>query len=144
MADFPPSQNEASPIGSEPPPPPADKPVEPSSVAPSPAATFVGFPKRRYHPVFGSREAKDPNESATIFQPSHDWFDTPEEADMHRTDREAGEAVHYNQRLKVDARVAQATGKQVPPVRGEGAPQGIVRNSVAAQESLNKGNPEPL
>lgn len=108
------------------------------------APAFAGFPLVKYHPVYGARSANDPNEAATMFQPSHDWFATAEEADMHRTDREAQQVIHYNRQLKVDSKVAAVNGDEPAPLTGEGAPKGIVRNSVAATESLNAGNAEPL
>lgn len=108
------------------------------------APAFAGFPQTKYHPVYGARAVGDPNEAATIFQPPHNWFDTAEEADAHRTDREAQQVIHYNQRLKVDANVALNNGGEALPLTGDEAPKGIVRNSVAAQESIDAGNAEPI
>lgn len=105
------------------------------------ASTFAGYPKTRYHPVYGAREIKDPNEEASL-QPAHNWFNTAEEADAHRTQREAEQVVHYNARVRVDA--ASSDGKvnlKDPAVTGS---DGIVRNSVTATESLKSGFPEPL
>jgi hypothetical protein len=109
------------------------------------AASFPGFPKAKYHPVYGYRLVNDPNEEASL-APAHNWFNSAEEADMHRTDREAQQVVHFNRRVKVDASSAAAGNdgvSNVPDeeVRGEA---GIVRNSVAATESLKSGFPEPL
>jgi hypothetical protein len=101
-------------------------------------ATFVGFPQTKYHPVYGKREVVDPNEAATVFTPPHDWFDTPGEADMHRTEREAQQVIHYNQTVKVEDKVARVKGEEPEADR-----QGIVRNSVQAQESLDAGT-EPV
>jgi hypothetical protein len=107
--------------------------------------SFPGFPKTKYHPVYGGRTIDDPNEEAALV-PVHNWFDTAEEADMHRTDREAQLVVHNNRRVKADASVAAFDNDgthDVPDdvVRGE---TGIVRNSVAATESLKSGFAEPL
>jgi hypothetical protein len=108
-------------------------------------AAFPGFPKSKFHPVYGLRTVNDPNEEASL-APAHNWFDTAEEADMHRTDREAQLVLHNNSRVKADASLA-AFGNDgthdVPDdvVRGEA---GIVRNSVAATESLKSGFAEPL
>lgn len=108
------------------------------------APSFAGFPQTKYHPVYGARAVNDPNEAATIFQPPHNWFDTAAEADAHRTDREAQEVIHYNTRLKVDANVALNNGGEAIPLTGDDAAKGIVRNSVAAQESIDAGNAEPI
>lgn len=106
------------------------------------ARSFPGFPKAKYHPVYGLRTVNDPNEEAAL-QPPHNWFDTAEEADMHRTDREAQQVVHYNTRVRVDAATSDAGQAMAddPVVTGQA---GVVRNSVTATESLKAGNPEPL
>ena len=96
------------------------------------AATFAGFPKTKYNPVFGALTAADPNEAASVFQPTHDWFDTPGEADMHRTDREAGMVVHQNMRDKLDGMAAAQDGRKP------------VRLSVQAHESMAAGGLEPV
>jgi hypothetical protein len=96
------------------------------------AASFAGFPKTKWNPVLGAKSANDPNEAASLFQPEHDWFDTPGEADMHRTDREAGMVIHHNSREKLNAAIEAQDGK---------AP---VRLSVQAQESMDAGNGEPV
>jgi hypothetical protein len=94
------------------------------------AASFPGYPLTKYNPVLGARTANDPNEAATLFQPEHDWWPTAAEADMHRTDREAGIAIHHNMRTKLG--------------HFDEAEQAPVRNSVQAQESLDTGGAEPL
>ena len=95
-------------------------------------ASFAGFPKTKYHPVLGAKAANDPNEAASLFQPEHDWFDTPGEADMHRTDREAQLVIHHNTRAKLDG-IAEKQDENAP-----------VRLSVQAQESMDAGNIEPV
>lgn len=95
-------------------------------------ATFAGFPKTKYHPVLGAKTANDPNESAGLFQPEHDWFDTPGEADMHRTEREAQLVIHHNTRAKLDG-IAEHQDDNAP-----------VRLSVQAQESMDAGKIEPV
>jgi hypothetical protein len=122
-------------------PPPADEPREaplaatttpnPDKPAPVPETAgeprrFRGYPKKKWHPVHGAREARDPNEEAELFD--RNWFDTPEGADAARTEREAQIVLHKNARVRVD----------------EHEERGVVRNSVAAQESLDRGAAEPL
>jgi hypothetical protein len=107
--------------------------------------SFPGFPKSKFHPVYGHRMVNDPNEEAALL-PAHNWFNTAEEADMHRTDREAQLVLHNNSRVKADASLAAFGNDGTHDVsddvvRGEA---GIVRNSVAATESLKSGNAEPL
>lgn len=85
-----------------------------------------GFPTAAFHPVYGRRDIKDANDAVGL---SSDWFNTAEEADMHRTEREAQMVVHQNR----DVKVADAVSSD-----------GVVRNSVAATESLNAGRAEPL
>lgn len=64
----------------EPPPrPDAAQFVEKSPPAPSP------YPKVKFHPVHGGVTVKDAVEDAGL----KGWFDTPEEADMHRSWQDA-------------------------------------------------------
>ena len=95
-------------------------------------ASFAGYPLTKYNPVLGARTAKDPNEAASLFQPEHDWWPTAGEADMHRTDREAGMVVHQNMRDKISG-LAEAQDGATP-----------VRLSVQAQESMDAGAAEPV
>lgn len=88
--------------------------------------TTGGFPSAAFHPVYGRRDIKDANEAVGL---DKDWFNTAEEADMHRTEREAQMVVHQNRDVKVADAVATA---------------GVVRNSVAATENIAAGRPEPL
>ena len=90
---------------------------------------LAGYPKVKYHPVHGRVPVADPNEEASLSPPT-DYFDTPEEADMHRTATEAWTTHAANINAKLEAHAD--AGHQV------------VRNSVQADESLRKGNPEPL
>lgn len=77
-----------------------------------------GFPLVVYHPVHGAYELKDANEAVTL---GADWFNTPEDADMHRTEAEALLVVHNHNSLKVK----------------ESAELGaVVRNSVAETEAV--------
>lgn len=116
----------------------------PSQAASSP--NFPGYPKTKYHPVYGARTAKDPNDEATVFTPPpHNWFDTAGEADAHRTDREAQMVVHNNRRVKVDAALARQENADHETDRAVATGDaGVVRNSVAATESVKSGNVEPL
>lgn len=103
-----------------------------------PAHKFVGFPVVKYHPVYGKRVANDPNEAHDLFQPVTDWFDSPGEADMHRTDAEAQQVIHHNRHVKHQHHMAALDGREPELVAGP------VRNSVQAQESLDAGHPEPM
>jgi hypothetical protein len=107
------------------------------------APNFAGFPKTKFHPVYGARMVNDPNEEASLPQPLRNWFDTAEEADAHRTQREAEQAMHYNNRVKVDGAMKEDGTADLsdPAVMGDA---GIVRNSVSATESLKSGFGEPL
>lgn len=102
---------------------------------------LAGFPKTKYHPVLGAITVKDPNEVAALL-PAHDYFDTAEEADMHRTSREADQVIAHNTAIKVAAKLqGKPVDLQDPVNVGAG---GVVRNSVAATESLKSGGAEPL
>lgn len=101
--------------------------------------SFAGFPQTKWHPVYGARSVKDPNEAATVFQPPHNWFATPEQADAARTDREAQQVVHHNLATKVAQKNATLNGEELPGDRKE-----IVRNSATAQANLDAGRAEPL
>lgn len=84
------------------------------------------LPTRVWHPVFGAKDVTDANDIKKL---SIDYFNTAEEADLHRTETEAQMVVHQNRHLKVQDALAS---------------DGVVRNSVAATESLNSGANEPL
>ena len=123
------------------------KPIE-QPVSPAPTErdgsgnkVFAGYPVTKYHPVFGRKDANDPNDAATFFTPPHNWFDTAGEADMHRTDREAQQVILHNLNTKVADKVALVNGEDLPSKADRG---GIVRNSVQAQESVDAGKVEPL
>lgn len=124
----------------------AEDPSRSLGQAPGRAPNYPGYPKTKYHPVYGARTAKDPNDEAVAFTgPPHNWFDTAGEADTHRTDREAQMVVHNNQRVKVDAafgRAENAEHETDPAVAAGDA--GVVRNSVQATESVKAGKVEPL
>lgn len=112
------------------------EPAAPTVAPPAPdnsslvgKAPLSGFPKTKYHPVHGRVMVKDPNEEASLSPPT-DYFDTPEEADMHRTATEAWTTHAHNLRSKLGAH--DEAGHQV------------VRNSVQADESLREGGVEPL
>jgi hypothetical protein len=124
--------------------PAPDTAEDPSrKVAAPSSSSFAGFPKTKFHPVYGAREVKDPNEEAGLTQPLRNWFDTAAEADAHRTQREAEQVAHYNNRVKVDGAMKEDGTADLsdPAVMGDA---GIVRNSVSATESLKSGFGEPL
>lgn len=93
------------------------------------SVAMAGFPKTKYHPVHGRVVVNDPNEEASLSPPT-DYFDTPEEADMHRTATEAWTTHAANMRAKLN--VHDEAGHE------------IVRNSVQADESIRSGGAEPL
>lgn len=123
-------------------PPTAEDPSRGFAPARAVERGFPGYPKDKFHPVFGKRTVGDPNEEA-VLQPAHNWFDSAEAADAARTDREAQQVLHMNQRVKVDGALngAVPTTMEDAAVLGDA---GIVRNSVSATESLKSGHPEPL
>ena len=85
--------------------------------------------KTLYHPVHGAVIVKDANEEASL-SPRTDYFNTPEEADMHRTATEAWTTYAFNQAEKL--RTHAEAGHQV------------VRNSVQSDMSLRSGAAVPL
>lgn len=123
MSDEPMLVNPAEPAA------PTVAPPEPDNRSLVSGTTFSGFPKIKYHPVHGRVMVNDPNEEASLSPPT-DYFDTPEEADMHRTATEAMTTHAANESAKLAAHAD--AGHQV------------VRNSVQADESLRRGNAEPL
>ena len=54
------------------------------------------FPDVVYHPVFGARTMRDANEVVVL---GPDWFNTAEEADLHRTQAEAERASAQHRRV---------------------------------------------
>lgn len=118
----PPVAHEAPEVKSEPPAPPKDE-----------KKSLPGWPRTRYHPVFGAHEFPDPFAAAEMGQDDEkgDWrFKSAAAADMARTDTEAGLAVAHNMRTKL-AEIDEHKLK-------------VARNSASAQEALDKGYPEPL
>jgi hypothetical protein len=89
----------------------------------------AGFPKPKWHPVHGKIELRSADEEAGLVNPS-DWFDSPERADAARTWTEAHTVMHANYAAKAMAH--------------EEAGHPVVRNSVAADEAVRRGSPEPL
>lgn len=82
----------------------------------------------RYHPVHGRVEFEDANEHAANGGDDGDFrFKTAFEADAARTDAEARIVEQHNLNAKLKHH----------------EDRGIVRNSVAAQESFDAGNAEP-
>ena len=108
---------------------PTVEPPEPDNRSLVGKAPLSGFPKTKYHPVHGRVVVNDPNEEASLSPPT-DYFDTPGEADMHRTATEAW-TTHANN-INSKLRMHDEAGHQV------------VRNSVQADEALRQGAAEPL
>jgi hypothetical protein len=102
-------------------------PADPTRPPGEPPRRYAGYPKTKWHPVHGAKTVNDPNEEHETFD--RNWFDTPAAADAARTDREAGLVVHRNMRVKLNAHEND---------------KGVVRNSVQAQESLDRTGFEPL
>ena len=91
---------------------------------------IAGNPLTRYHPMRGRRTFKDANEFQAAGGEDGDYrFKTPAAADAARHDGEAVPLWHRNVRAKLDFHA------------DDGSP--TVQNSVAAQESLDSGFPEP-
>lgn len=63
---------------------------------------FTSYPLTLYHPVLGAVTVEDQDAAAKTFVPEHDWYRTPEEADAHRTEREAQMVVHNTRRMQID------------------------------------------
>jgi hypothetical protein len=128
------------------PPAPPTVPDPSRAISAGPATSFPGYPKTVYNPRTGARVVNDPNEEAQLPGPKHNWFATAEEADMHRTDNEAMDVVSHNRRVKVDAALSAAANNGEHDLSREvvTGDAGVVRNSVAATESLKAGNAEPL
>lgn len=114
--------------------PAEDKPVNVGREAPSDEKRALpGWPRTRFHPVHGRREFADPYEAAEFGQSDEigDWrFKSAAEADMARTDTEAGLNVAHNMRTKL----AEIDEREQP----------VARNSASAQESVDAGHVEPL
>ena len=82
------------------------------------------YPMTAYHPIHGAVTVNSDEEAAKTFLVPHDWFLTPEEADAHRTDREAAIVIH-------NARRAQIT-------LHEQNDAGVVKHSVTHQETVDR------
>lgn len=112
----------------------------------------TAYPKTLYHPTIGARTVEDSNAEGELPGPAHNWWPTPEEADMHRTDLEGQEAIHQARRWKNDVNVAMINGEPIPVDMPDRAKDGTpintetglpVRLSVQAEENLKVGGIEP-
>lgn len=111
------------------------------------------YPTTLYHPTLGARYVEDSNQAKELPGPAHNWWPTAGEADMHRTDLEAQEAIHQARRWKNDVNVAMIDGEDLPIDRpnvnektGEVTVEDTntpVRLSVQAEENLKRGGVEP-
>jgi hypothetical protein len=110
---------------------------------------FLGYPKTLYHPTIGAWTVNDPNAEAELPGPSHNWWPTPGEADMHRTDVEAQENINHARNWKNEVTTAMINSEELPIDRPELAEDGNletgkpVRLSVQAEEVLKRGGVEP-
>jgi hypothetical protein len=115
---------------------------------------FLGYPKTLYHPTIGARTVEDPNGEAELPGPQHNWWPTPGEADMHRTDLEAQEVIHHarNWKNEVSTAMLEGAGDDLPVDKPEIGKGGVeewpetnkpVRYSVQAEEVLKRGGVEP-
>jgi hypothetical protein len=103
------------------------------------AFNHLRFPFVKYHPVLGERTAHKQEDLDKVFVgPEHDWFDTPQEADMHRTAREAAMVLHNSTRMRVDTIVAQGDPDGDAPSLADQADIGTVINSVSHHEFVVK------
>jgi hypothetical protein len=103
------------------------------------AFDHLKFPFVKYHPVLGERTAKTQEDLDKVFVgPEHNWFDTPEEADMHRTAAEAEMVRHNSTRMRVDTIVSQGDPDGEAPDLAEQVDIGTVVNSVQHHEYVVK------
>jgi hypothetical protein len=103
------------------------------------AFDHLKFPFTKYHPVLGKRVAEKQDDLDKVFVgPEHNWFDTPEEADMHRTATDAALVLHNSTRMRVDALVSEADPDSESPDLAEQFDIGTVVNSVQHHEYVVK------
>ena len=103
------------------------------------AFDHLRFPMTKYHPVLGARTADKHDDLDRVFVgPERNWFDTPEEADMHRTAAEAAMVLHNSVRMRVDAYAAEGDPETETPNLAEQHDIGTVVNSVQHQEYVVK------
>lgn len=108
---------------------PTDPPVDPNKKNEN---FLPGWPRTRFHPVFGEKAFKDPYEAAEYGQDdeSGDWrFKTAADADAARTETEAQIVIHQNVRSKLDAH--------------KEAGRTVIQNSVQATNAAKAGGAEP-
>lgn len=103
------------------------------------AFDHLRFPITRYHPVLGKRTADKSDDLDKVFVgPEHNWFDTPEEADMHRTAADAAMVLHNSVRMRVDTLASEGDPYSETPDLAEQVDIGTVVNSVQHQEYVVK------
>jgi hypothetical protein len=81
-------------------------------------------PMTLYHPVHGAVTVATLEDAARVFQPEHNWVKTPQEADAHRTQREAAMVIHKGVRAQVALH--------------EEGDQGVVKHSVTHQDDIDR------
>jgi hypothetical protein len=73
------------------------------------AFDHLRFPMTKYHPVLGARTVDKHEDLDKVFVgPDRDWHDTPEEADQHRTQREAEMVMHNSTRMRIEDMIGRA------------------------------------
>jgi len=103
------------------------------------AFDHLRFPITRYHPVLGKRTADTHDDLDRVFVgPEHNWFETPEEADMHRTAAEAAMVLHNSTRMRVDTIASEGDPDSETPDLAEQTDICTVVNSVQHQEYVVK------
>ena len=79
---------------------------------------YTLYPLTLYHPVLGAVTVDNQDDALRVFVPARDWFHTAEEADAHRTDREAMMVIHNTRRMEVDQMAGGDVHKDVAPDTG--------------------------
>lgn len=83
------------------------------------------YPMTAYHPVHGKFTAETHEDAKRVFGTNPlDWFNTPEEADAHRTEREAGMVIHNGVRGQIELHKENDMG--------------VIMHSVQHQETVDK------
>jgi hypothetical protein len=103
------------------------------------AFDHLKFPMTKYHPVLGKRTADKQDDLDKVFVgPEHNWWDTPEEADMHRTAADAEMVRHNSVRMRIDNVVSEGDPDGEKPDLAEQVDIGTVVNSVQHHEYVVK------
>jgi hypothetical protein len=102
---------------------------------------YETYPMTRYNPVHGAVTVDSAEEANKVFMPEHNWFATPQEADAHRHQGEAGHVVYATEAAKLAALKDMDKGVVAHSVMHTEA---VDRGAEQAEHAMDQGQPIPV